>query len=144
MQPDLRTRLRHLLRGLRSIPDLFATQRPAAPPIRDGLAADREAIAGDWQRFGDDLRRSMGRVAADEDRTCCSPEASRSLLQYLGEQLEAHADRDGLTGVRRAVFLSRGGHAPGDVCPSEPLREPDPHAYWCGAPDEPCGCGVAD
>jgi hypothetical protein len=77
-------------------------------------------------------------------RTCCSPQAWAPLLRHLGEQLEAHADRDGMTGVRRAVFLDRGGHAPGDPCPSELVQEPDPHAYWCASPDEPCRCGVAD
>lgn len=81
----------------------------------------------------------------DQTRTCCSPEAFAPLLQHLGEQLEAHADRDGLTGVGRAVFLARGGHAPGGYCPSEPTPEPpDPHAYWCASPDEPCSCGVSD
>lgn len=72
----------------------------------------------------------------DPTRICCSPEAVAPLLQHLGQQLEAHADRDGLTGVRRVVFLARGGHAPGDACPSEPPQEPDPHAYWCGSPGQ--------
>lgn len=77
-------------------------------------------------------------------RTCCSPEAPAQLLAHLGQQLEVHADRDGLTGVHRAVFIARGGHAPGDECPTEPVSEPDPHAYWCGAPEEPCRCGAED
>lgn len=143
MQPDRRTRFRRLLRGVGSIIDLFGTRPPARPGLRGGPAADAEAIAGDWQEVGNDLRRAMARVA-DEERTCCSPGASARLFQHLGEQLQAHADRDGLTGVRRAVFLDRGGHAPGDRCPSQRSREPDPHSYWCGAPDEPCRCGVDD
>ena len=61
------------------------------------------------------------------------------LLALLGENNVAHADRDGLTGVHRAVFLDRGGHAPGDVCPSE-TAEPDPHEYWCAWPDDECDC----
>lgn len=83
-------------------------------------------------------------TAMQPDPTCCSPTARTPLLTHLGQQLAAHADRDGLTGVRRAVFLDRGGHAPGETCPTEPAQPPDPHTYWCGHPDEPCGCGAAD
>lgn len=60
------------------------------------------------------------------------------LMAHLGEQLEAHADRDGLTGVARAVFLARGGHAPGTACPTAPPD--DPHIYWCEYPDDECSC----
>jgi len=60
------------------------------------------------------------------------------LLAHLAEGLQAHADRDDLTGVRRAVFLARGGHAPGDPCPSE--TPADPHIYWCEYPDDECSC----
>ena len=35
------------------------------------------------------------------------------LMKLHSDNLIAHADRDGLTAVRRTVFLSRGGHAPG-------------------------------
>jgi hypothetical protein len=64
------------------------------------------------------------------------------LLAALDEGLVAHADRDGLTGVMRAVFMSRGGHAPGTVCPSE--GPPDPvHASWCDwLLGEDCDCGA--
>jgi hypothetical protein len=62
------------------------------------------------------------------------------VLTHLGEELEKHADRDGLTGVRRAVFLSRGGHAPGTVCPTE--TPTDPHEYWCEYPDDECRCSA--
>ncbi len=61
------------------------------------------------------------------------------LLKLIAESTEAHADLDGLTGVRRAVFLARGGHAPGDHCPSE--KPTDPHEYWCASPDDECNCG---
>lgn len=71
---------------------------------------------------------------------CQGPDFSK-LLTALDEGLVAHADRDGLTGVMRAVFMSRGGHAPGTVCPTEtPL---DPHQYWCASPDDECNCGAA-
>lgn len=41
----------------------------------------------------------------------------------LSENLVEHAKRDGLSPVMTAVFLSRGGHAPGTRCPSEPPPE---------------------
>jgi hypothetical protein len=66
-----------------------------------------------------------------------SADFSRALAA-IGEGIKAHADRDGLTGVLRAVFLARGGHAPGDVCPSE--QPADPHEYWCASPDDECNC----
>ncbi len=69
---------------------------------------------------------------------------SSALLAHLGQGLHDHADRDGLTGVARAVFLARGGHAPGEPCPSALPPVEDPHAYWCGDPYEPCRCGVGD
>ena len=57
----------------------------------------------------------------------------------LGQGVIEHADRDGLTGVKRAVFIDRGGHAPGEVCPTAPLTEPV-HEYWCQWPDDECVC----
>ena len=64
------------------------------------------------------------------------------VLQVLGEGLVKHADVDGLTGVRRAVFLARGGHAPGHgPCPYEQqLPQGDGHEYWCSWPDDECNC----
>jgi hypothetical protein len=44
--------------------------------------------------------------------------------------------------VRAAVFLARGRHAPGEVCPSAPPVVEDPHEYWCASPDWPCNCPV--
>lgn len=35
----------------------------------------------------------------------------------VGQGVIDHADRDGLKGVARAVFIDRGGHAPGETCP---------------------------
>lgn len=62
-----------------------------------------------------------------------------AVLRVIGEGIEKHADQDGLTGVRRAVFLARGGHAPGDPCPTEPAPEL-PHLYWCLWPEDECQC----
>lgn len=75
------------------------------------------------------------------------------LAEVFGEDaLKAHAERDGLTGLARAVFLARGGHAPGARCPSEPPPEPQ-HMYYCsygiapedaefGQDGERCICGA--
>jgi hypothetical protein len=71
-------------------------------------------------------------------RECQGADFSK-LLAHLAENLEAHADRDGLTGVRRAVFLDRGWHAPGERCPTEPPSEPA-HVTWCEWPDDECVC----
>ena len=47
------------------------------------------------------------------------------LLAHLDRGLVEHADRDGLVGVRRATFMDRGGHAPGEACPSvSPVLDP--------------------
>ena len=50
------------------------------------------------------------------------------LAVHLAAGVIEHADRDGLTGIRRACFLDRGGHAPGDACPAAPQPWVDP--YW--------------
>jgi hypothetical protein len=62
------------------------------------------------------------------------------LLAAVADGNLAHADRDGLTGVRRAVFLARGSHAPGDFCPSECGPQADLHEYWCASPEDECNC----
>lgn len=59
----------------------------------------------------------------------------------LGQGLIDHADRDRLTGVKRAVFMDRGGHAVGEVCPT--AKPADPHKYWCQWPDDECFCPPA-
>jgi hypothetical protein len=64
------------------------------------------------------------------------------LLTHLQENLEDHVKRDGMSPVRAAVFLARGRHAPGEVCPSAPPVVEDPHEYWCASPDWPCNCPV--
>lgn len=64
------------------------------------------------------------------------------LMQHLGDNLQAHADRDGLTGVMRAVFIARGGHAPGTVCPTaEPVEHHDSGCAWFMG--EACDFGCA-
>lgn len=66
-----------------------------------------------------------------------------TIAAHLAANLRDHADRDGLTGVARAVFLDRGGHAPGEACPTEPPAEPI-HDMGCDlmADGEYCTCGA--
>lgn len=67
------------------------------------------------------------------------PDLAR-LLNHIGDSNEAHADRDGLTGLERAVFLARGGHAPGQGCPTaEPIELHHQGCAWFMG--EPCDFG---
>lgn len=59
----------------------------------------------------------------------------------LAQGVIDHADRDGLKGVARAVFIDRGRHAPGETCPT--AKPVDPHAYWCEYPERECICSAA-
>lgn len=77
--------------------------------------------------------------AATLDAECQGADFSK-LLQHLGDNLVEHAKRDGLNPVRTAVFLARGGHAPGEVCPTAPPVEPV-HAPACAwLLGEDCDC----
>lgn len=63
------------------------------------------------------------------------------VMAHLEEGWREHADRDGLIGVRRTLFLMRGGrHFEGEVCPSQPPEPERKHMYWCEALDEECDC----
>jgi len=64
------------------------------------------------------------------------------LLQHLGENLEEHVRRDGMSPVRAAIFLSRGGHAPGEHCPSAGPAEPAHASYCSWLLGEDCDCGA--
>jgi hypothetical protein len=72
------------------------------------------------------------------DQECRGADFS-ALMAQLDANLEAHADRDGLDGVRRGIFLARGGHAPGEARPTAPPAEPQ-HHYECEWPDDECTC----
>lgn len=60
-------------------------------------------------------------------------------FQAMAQAIVDHADADGLTGLQRAVFLARGGHAPGERCPRW-TEEPVKHEYWCRYPEDECIC----
>jgi hypothetical protein len=76
-----------------------------------------------------------------EPQECQGADFSR-LMQHLSENLEEHVRRDGMSPVRAAVFLSRGGHAPGEVCPSDGPPEPVHASYCSWLLGEDCDCGA--
>lgn len=63
------------------------------------------------------------------------------LMQSLADGVVAHADRDGLTGLKRDLFLMRGWHPRGEACPTEPPPEPV-HDIWCDWPEDECHCAL--
>lgn len=78
---------------------------------------------------------------AVQPRECQGADFSK-LVQHLGDNLVAHAKRDGLGPVATAVFLSRGGHAPGTACPTEGPPAPV-HASSCSwLLGNDCDCGA--
>lgn len=83
-------------------------------------------------------RRPVARVADECSAPECQGADFSQVAWALGQGLIDHADRDGLKGVRRAVFMDRGGHAVGEICPT--AKPADPHIYWCQYPDDECSC----
>lgn len=113
--------------------DLKAALRELFHPIRDD--EDRPDLAADTA-----ARTAWVQANRHPPETVCQGADFSRVAYVLGQGLKDHADRDGLTGVARAVFMDRGGHASGEGCPTAP---PDnPHRYWCQFPDDECGCGV--
>jgi hypothetical protein len=49
-------------RGWLSIFDLSGQSFISMPDLENGMERDREAIASDWQKVGDDLRWAMNQV----------------------------------------------------------------------------------
>jgi hypothetical protein len=112
-----------------------------------GWARDQWATLGalSWSlrcrcRFGFATLTEVSEPGAGHCPGGCDSGLNR-LMQVFADTLEKHADEDGLTGVERAVFLARGGHAPGTRCPNEPPPEPM-HNTWCEWPDDECHCGI--
>lgn len=69
---------------------------------------------------------------------------NQELAFVLRQHADAEYDGKPLGGSRKAVFLARGGHAPGDECA---LYRAKPYAGWCAGclaydedNDEECGC----
>jgi hypothetical protein len=78
----------------------------------------------------------------DERPVCQGADFSR-VAAALAEGIEEHIRRDRMIPIRAALFRARGGHAPGERCPSEPDPEPI-HAMGCDlmVDGETCTCGA--
>jgi hypothetical protein len=61
----VRGKMAALLSGMGSAVDVFGVDGPAHMEVLRGQAADREAIASDWTKVGDDIRASMERFRAE-------------------------------------------------------------------------------
>ena len=57
---------RAFLDGFMSAFDISGQALISTPDLNAGFQQDREAIKGDWQRVGDDMRRAMNIVANEQ------------------------------------------------------------------------------
>jgi hypothetical protein len=76
----------------------------------------------------------------NRDTECQGADFSQ-VMAHLNQNLADHAKQDGLSPVATAVFLSRGWHAPGERCPSDPGTIP--HDQACPSmydDDATCTC----
>lgn len=61
------------------------------------------------------------------------------LIKHLDDGLREHAEQEWPDSpVLRAVFLSRGGHAPGASCAIDGPWKPPEHVYYCLYPEDEC------
>ena len=60
------TRLQSFLKGFRSAFDLTGRTYIQVPDLSNGWIKDGEAIRGDWDRIGNDMRKAMGQVSREE------------------------------------------------------------------------------
>lgn len=98
------------------------------------------APGGHWlEEVLDDVRVFRATRDRTPPATCQGADFSRA-LEHLGDNLQAHAERDypGMP-LLQAVYVARGGHAPGSRCPSAPDAEPE-HVLECEWPDDECAC----
>lgn len=77
-----------------------------------------------------------------EPHECQGADFSR-VAAALAQGIEDHIRRDNLPPLKAALFRARGGHAPGDICPTAAPAEPI-HAMGCDlmADGETCTCGA--
>lgn len=103
----------------------------------DGMPPSRCVhCAGDAPMVG-----TFGEQSAPEPQQCQGADFSK-LARHLGENLEEHTRRDGMSPVRAAIFLSRGRHAPGEHCPSAPPPEAVHASYCSWLLGEDCDCAA--
>ena len=58
------SRMKAFLKGWASVLDLSGLFSVSIPDYRNGPQRDMEAIAGDWETVGQDLRQSMHRFSS--------------------------------------------------------------------------------
>jgi hypothetical protein len=61
-----RHKISNSLRGFASAFDLTGQTLIDLPDFSGGFEHDRQALQGDWQRIGDDMRKAMNQVANGE------------------------------------------------------------------------------
>jgi hypothetical protein len=66
----MRTRLYNFLEGAKTILNLLPEEPPPMPtPRYQRFATDAEALASDWQAVGDDMRKAMGMMDDEINKT---------------------------------------------------------------------------
>ena len=90
-----------IARGVASL-NPFGTQPTSIKCVAKGdalvaLAADRDAIAGDWQAVGDDLRGALSSI----DRTLSPVERDRMLQKATRQYVDGHITMDEFQDAQR-------------------------------------------
>lgn len=90
-------------------------------------------------------RRAMANQGGNYEDSVRAGLAAVQWPAALAAGIEEHIQRDRLSPVKAAVFRDRGGHAPGEQCPSAPAREPI-HRMTClvFTDEDCCTCGALD
>jgi hypothetical protein len=65
-KPSKNNKLQAFLKGFASAFDITGQSFISIPDLDSGFQRDREALMGDWQRVGDDMRRAMNLVAHEQ------------------------------------------------------------------------------
>jgi hypothetical protein len=60
--------VRSFLNGFSSAFDISGRTLISIPDLKSGFQKDREALRGDWQHVGDDMRRAMNIVSHNKNR----------------------------------------------------------------------------
>jgi hypothetical protein len=61
-----RNTIRAFIKGFSSVFDLMGGTYVFIPNLRNGQERDKEAMRGDWNRIGDDIKRSMFVMANEQ------------------------------------------------------------------------------
>jgi hypothetical protein len=66
MKDGKKRTVRAFLKGFISAFDISGQTLISIPDLESGFQKDREALRGDWQRVGDDMRRAMNIVSHEQ------------------------------------------------------------------------------